>query len=211
MKSTVLKTSTMLTVALLMNFSLSAFSQDRNRTAEEAQAAWEDVDVQQMLSIFSQDRAEHGYMSATEALAWVEENSEAIPQKSRADVLALGDIMLQVVVSSRLTPVQRYAFMVEHLNEVLTLDWSAEERAHLMELYNVLARNPSLFECNNAAMLENALLVWSTRGYELFGWVMYTPISIFASSVRMTEKAGSPSILHSSIEVAFALSQQMAE
>ena len=180
-------------------------------TAEEAQAAWENVDVQQILSIFSQDRAEHGYMSATEALAWMEENSEAIPQKSRADVLALGDVMLQVVVSSRLTPIQRHAFMVEHLDEVLALDWNAEERAHLTELYNVLTRNPSLFECNNATMLENALLVWSTRGYELFGWAMYTPISIFASSVRMTDKVGNPIILHSSIEMAFALSMQMAE
>lgn len=206
MKTTIFKTGTVLTVALLMNFSLSAFSQDRN-----AQAIWESVDALQLLSVFSQERAVHGYMSAAEALAWVEANSAAIPQKSRANVLALGDVMLQLVVSSRLTPTQRHAFMVEHLDEVLTLDWNAAERAHLMELYNVMARNPSLFECNNAAMLENASLVWSTRGYELFAWAMYTPISIFASGVRMTEKAGSPTVLHSSLEIAFALSQQMAE
>jgi hypothetical protein len=200
------KMRTVLMVALLMNVSLSAFSQDRDISAEEAQAIWESAEIQQMLSFFSQNRAG---MSAEEALAWVEENSEKIPQMSRTDVLTLNDVMLQLVLSRKLTPIQRHAFKVEHLNEVLTLDWNEEERAHLMQLYNLIAQSPSLFECDNAAMLENALVVWSERGYEELGWIPYSTIpSILASGVRMSEKVGNPIILHSTLELAFALYSQ---
>jgi hypothetical protein len=175
MKIRKFQTGTVLTIALLMSVSLSAFSQDRN-------------------------------MSAAEALIWVEENKEEVLQKSRADILALNDVTLQLVAFAKLPQTQRHAFKVEHLGEVLTLDWNEEEQEHLMKLYNLIARNPSLLECDNAATLENLLLSWVTRGYELFGWGMYTSLAIITPSVRMQDKAGNPNIIHATIEFVFAFS-----
>jgi hypothetical protein len=180
MKTKVFKTGTMLTVALLMSFSLPIFSQNRN-------------------------------MSAEKALAWVEKNGEKVAQMNRADVLSISDVMLQLAISSKLTPAQKHTFMVEHLDEVLMFDWSEEEQKHLKELYYVIAQSPSLFECSNAATLENALLMWGTRGVEKFGWTMYTPLSIFASSVNMLDKTGNPNLVHSTIEIGLALGRANAE
>ena len=124
----------------------------------------------------------------------VKQNLLKIKKMTRNQWLQVKSIELQRGYYAAFTPSQKLSFWEEKLQEVLTLDWSNEEKMHLVGLYNYIVENPGIFdiECNDEIEDEwlKFIYSWQETAKSKFKWTLSTLYGIGLSGERMLDIHG---------------------
>jgi len=145
---------------------------------------------------------------------WVKSNLVEIRDMTRADWLAIGDNDLQRAAFIAFTPDQKRALWIGKMEEVLTLDWTEQEREHLQYILEFLKVDPFIFlsksdlDVADIDELDLILYKWEEYAKETLGWddellynLVYTAKvmninkeidSDFAASPRLKDKREIP-------------------
>ena len=145
----------------------------------------------QMLA-FGQNQSSQSGSATVEPDEWVATHLDEIHQMTRADWLKL-DYPLSKPVFVAFTPTQKEAFWRDKIQEVLALEWSDAERAHIKECLAWMETHREMFSGSNKAILqesEDFFLEWAAEGIEKFRWSKHLPAAIAVAGNRMTNKNG---------------------
>ena len=89
---------------------------------------------------------------------------------------------------------QKHTFWKEKLAEVLELDWSEQERAHLLILVDFLEKNPQMFSPDKNQKADDTfdlfMYRWQDDAKEKLGWNKKMLYAIAATGNKMLNKAG---------------------
>lgn len=125
---------------------------------------------------------------------WAKANIKQIQSMKRSEWLDL-DKSKQRAACIAFTPEEKYNFWLEKLNEVLTLNWSEDEKKHISELYNWVSQNPDIFKITNIesdefANFEKYMYQWSEDGKSKFGWNKQILSAIAMDGNKMIDTTG---------------------
>lgn len=97
-------------------------------------------------------------------------------------------------VFSTMLPEERRMAWVSKLNEVLTLDWTPEEKAHIQSALDVVLKNPDLFdkpiEGSDKANIAAYFAEWRSDSESKFSWPKKVQYAIVGTLERMVNKDG---------------------
>ncbi len=76
---------------------------------------------------------------------WAHANIRSIHSMDREDWQEL-DEEYKIAAFNAMTPAQKILFWKDKIREVLLLDWNAQERQHITQLYMFLENNPNMYD-----------------------------------------------------------------
>ena len=131
------------------------------------------------------------YSCDPEANMWVKSNITEIQQMTRADFLAIGDIVYMRAAYAAFTSNQRQALWVGKLEEILKLDWSEQESHHIQSILNLIKENSFIFSKDRDQeafdKVEVEIYRLSEYAQEELGWDNYLWASISATPQMLNE------------------------
>lgn len=149
--------------------------------------------------LFSSCKKEEVYSCNKEVNEWVNEHLDEVRVMTRTEWKELSPVLGKACFVAFL-PQQKVEFWDLKMEQVLSLDWSEAERAHLIRLRSFLASNSYIFdpallyEEANYDKFDRFMYSWSDDAQEELGWTRELIGSIAASgydlkapSVQLTQ------------------------
>lgn len=125
---------------------------------------------------------------------WAKDNLNHIQQMMRADFIKINDIPHQKAAFRAFLPEQRKAIWIIKLTEVLTLNWSENERRHIESLLVILNKYDGIFSNNLTEQQHDQYLIdayrWAEYATESLGWDKAVIRAIAGNPNKMLTKAG---------------------
>ncbi len=135
------------------------------------------------------------YSCDPEANMWAQTNLESIQKMTRADVVSLSDSKIRAAFRI-FDAGQRKAFWLDKLSEVLLLDWSKDEQAHIEKVIDFIESNPQIFdgklEENETLydLFDRFMYEWISYAETELGWDRQVIGAMLATGKVMTDKTG---------------------
>lgn len=147
-----------------------------------------------LTSFVSCSEEETVYSCDEQTNEWVKTNLSVIRNMSRQQWKTLSQIK-KIPAYRAFSQVQKLNFWKDKLAETLKLDWTNEEKKHILQLYNFITENPDIFRDGGMSdemqdKYDLFFYEWTEFAKEKLGWKMNTMVSIAGSGDEMTNKSG---------------------
>jgi len=114
------------------------------------------------------------YSCDKDANLWVKNNLAEIKLMTRADFLAIGDIVYMRAAYTAFSPNQKQALWIGKIEEVLKLDWTEQEYLHIQSILELI-KNKSFFSLKDRDpeafdKEELEIYKWTEYAQEELGW-----------------------------------------
>lgn len=152
-----------------------------------------------MLSVFvSCSEDEIVYSCDKQTNEWVKENISVISNMSRQQWKILPQSK-KTAVFRAFSQKQKIDFWKDKLVETLQLDWTDEEKHHIMQLYNFIVDNPDIFKKGGMSdeiqdKYDLFFYEWQEYAEKHLSWNMDVLLSIAANGDEMIDKSGNTNL-----------------
>lgn len=143
------------------------------------------------------------YSCDPEVEQWTKENIGDIQTMTRSEWLDIDDNVYRTAVYAAFTPMQKYNFWRDKLNEVLKLGWNEQEKAHILSLLDFVDKHPALFndDTEDKDLLDVFMYAWFEKAKEDLKWRDSIIYSIGVTGEKMKDTDGSLEIAQNSSKI----------
>lgn len=113
---------------------------------------------------------EEVYSCNPDADAWAKDNLKGIKEMSREGWLRIEKPAYRKAAYAAFTALQKQTFWITKINEILALDWSVEERTHLLKLLSFITEKMDIFEKGMDDEDEIWSYKWLKYGEDVLKW-----------------------------------------
>ena len=126
-----------------------------------------------------------------DANLWAKSNIAEIQLMTRADFLAIGDVVYQRAAFKAFTPNQRQSVWIEKLENVLKLDWTEQENQFIESMLEFVKTNSFIYsnkrDPKSFEKVEIELYRWTVYAYEELNWDKKLLYGIVGTPQEMNE------------------------
>ncbi len=136
--------------------------------------------------------------TSKEVRTWISQHNDEV-QKISASELGKYNRMEQKEIFVALTPKNKQRVWLEHIDDILKLDWNKKEREHLKKLRQYLKENNNLFKEGRTKEEEKAFTTftnsWSQYATDTLKWKRQTLYYISVSFDNVYKKKNSSELI----------------